>query len=99
VPDLQYSIDLLDGFGGRLVTLGTSMKDDKALDDLGADDLGHQRLVDAVRDFNDAWDDNRELVGTKVENLGQMASQSAEAFTEADQELADKVADILEEDA
>jgi hypothetical protein len=97
MADLEYSIDLLDGFGGRLVTLGKSMKDDKALDDLGRDELGHQRLVDAVQDFNDHWDDNRELVGNKVENLGKMASQSAEAFTEADKKLADKVADIIEE--
>lgn len=97
MADLSYSVDLLEGLGSSLSGLAGSMKDDSAIAALGIDDLCCSRVVDAVQSFRDDWDDKRELLATKVDNVGTLASEAARTFTEADQDLADQVKDILED--
>ena len=96
MADLSYSVDLLESLGSSLTSLAGSMKDDSAIAALGIEELCCARVVDAVQSFRDDWDDKRELLATKVDNVGTLAGEAARGFSEADQELADQVKDILE---
>lgn len=61
------------------------------------DDLGHERVVRALRDAHDDWDDKREVLVTKLSSLRDMAVSSADTFEQVDEDLARKILDAMTE--
>lgn len=94
--DLEVAIEDLKALGKRLGTLGDDLKKVDGHSDYGTDDLAHSKVVDAMDNFRGNWDDNRDHLADKLGKLGNLATKAAEGFTEADQELAKKIRELME---
>jgi hypothetical protein len=95
MADLQYSLQLLSSLGRELTGLAGAMNGttDNRWD---REEVGSDRVADALDHFAGNWDDKRELLTRSLEEVGEMATSSAETFREIDDELAAKVEEILE---
>ncbi len=95
MADLQYSLQLLSSLGRELTGLAGAMNGttDNRWD---REEVGSGRVADALDHFAGNWDDKRELLTRSLEEVGEMATSSAETFREIDDELAAKVEEILE---
>lgn len=97
MSDLTYSVDALSSLGSRLDDLSGRLQRDGSLDSVTVDDVARSEVVDALHDFAGDWNDKREALAHRIQAVGQLASKAAQTFTEADEELAKKARDILEE--
>lgn len=98
MSDLQYSVSALDTLGSDLASLADDLRNDGRLGDVDRDDVAVQRVADALADFADDWDDNREELANNVENVGSLASEAAATLSQADQDLAAKARELFEEE-
>lgn len=97
VADLTYDVTELVELGNRLTRLSGDLERDGRLPPVGRDEVNSSEIVDALQDFAGDWDDKREEVAISLESLGEMVDQAVEAFTGADQELAAKAREIIEQ--
>lgn len=87
--DLTYNSGDLETLGDQLGDLHGKLKDDGRLKELNKEEVGHNKVAEAIDDFVNDWDDKRNKLNDKVEALAKMASSSSEEFTKADLELAE----------
>lgn len=92
---VRYSLDLLADLGGDLSGLADALDGRAESTRWEAGDLGHRRVVDALEEFADSWDDKRELLTRSLRSLGDMASSTAETFEDLDVRTAREVADAV----
>jgi hypothetical protein len=95
MADLQYSLQLLTGLGRELTGLAGAMNGTTG-NRWDREQVGSPQVADALDRFAENWDDKRELLTRSLEEVGEMATSSAETFREVDDELAAKVQEILE---
>jgi uncharacterized protein YukE len=94
--DLAYATSELTSLGGELKSLSDQIKGDGDLGDVGVDRVAHQKVADALDDFAGDWDDKRETLGNSLESISKQATQAADEFTKADEELAKEIRDAFE---
>lgn len=99
MSDLAYSITALTNLGTGLANLAGDLRSDGGLDNVSVEQVNSQRVVDAIDDFADDWDDNRESLARSIESIGKLASKAAETFADADRQLATEVREMFEENA
>lgn len=97
MSDLTYSVDALTSLGSRLDELAGRLERDGSLGHVSVDDVARPEVVEAIEDFAHDWNDRRESLAKQISSVGELATKAAEAFSEADEELASKVREILEE--
>lgn len=97
--DLEVATDELEELGGQLKNLGKNLKTIDGGADYGLEELAHRKVVDAMDEFRGNWDDNRDHLADKLSKLGDLATTAAESFTEADEELAKQISEILSEES
>lgn len=97
MSDLSYSVDVLTGLGGDLKNLATDLEDGEGSAHYGTSDVGHVRVADALDNFRTNWNDNRDHLAEKLATLGDLATRSAEGFSEADADLARRLREKMEE--
>lgn len=89
MADLEVDIPALAGLARDLRMIVDHLEREHDLArDYGEDDLGHRIVVDAVRDFADEWNDNRDKLVSQLDKLKSGAEESADKFSEADRDLA-----------
>lgn len=88
MADLTYNSGDLSVLGDQLADITTRLKDDGRLKNYDRNDVAHRKVIDAIDDFVNDWDDKRKKLTEKVEALAEMAKKSDEEFTKADLELA-----------
>jgi predicted nucleic acid-binding Zn-ribbon protein len=98
MADLTYNSGDLEILGDQLTDLTGKLKDDGRLKELNREEVGHNKVADAIDDFVNDWDDKRKKLTQKVEALAEMASKSHEEFTKADLELAEALKQKAEDD-
>lgn len=98
MSDLQVATDELRTLGGRLEQLNTDLKSQDGKADYGRAQLGHERVVNAMEEFRDNWDDNRDHLADKLGKLSELAIETADGFEEADRELAKEIIKAMEGD-
>jgi hypothetical protein len=96
VSDLTYSIDLLTTLGGNMLGVSSDFTDGEGSADYDSSDLGHHRVAEAMDNFRENWNDNREHLAEKLSTLGDLALKAAEGFSEADADLAKKIRESVE---
>lgn len=94
---LKYASDQLADLGSHLEQLAGDLRSDGRLGHVDKYDVVMESVIDAIADFADDWEDKREELAKNVESVGKLATEAADTFTAADQDLADKAAEILEE--
>lgn len=94
--DLEVATDELEDLGGQLKKLGKDLKTIDGGADYGVEELAHRKVLDAMDEFRGNWDDNRDHLADKLTKLGDLATTAAESFTEADEELAKQIREVLE---
>lgn len=99
MSDLEVATDELRALGGRLDQLGGELKSQDGNADYGTSELGHHKVVDAMEEFRDNWDDNRDHLADKLDKLGEHATETADGFDEADAELASEITKAMEDNA
>jgi hypothetical protein len=57
--------------------------------------IGSGQLAGALHDFEDHWQDGRKHLTGNARALGQMATQSVEAYRQADDRLAEAIRDSM----
>jgi predicted nucleic acid-binding Zn-ribbon protein len=94
---VSYSLARLRSLGSDIDALVRAFegKADQVRYDL--DDLGHERVVRALDDAHDDWDDKREVLVTKLSSLRDMAVSSADTFEQVDEDLARKILEAMED--
>lgn len=93
--DLQVATDELRTLGRRLEQLSGQLKSQDGNADYGRSELGHHKVIGAMEEFRDNWDDNRDHLADKLSKLGELADQTAEGFEEADRELAKEITQAM----
>ena len=96
MADLTYDAERLSTLATQLTTITDDLKSDRDLKGYDVQDVAHEIVAEAIDNFVNDWDDRRNKLVEKVETLADMASKSAEQFTQADLELA---ASLTEEKA
>lgn len=96
MSDLTYSISALENLGTGLADLAADLRSDGGLDHVTTEQVNSQRIVDALDNFADDWDDKRETLARSIESIGEMATTAAEGFADADAQLAAEVREAFE---
>ena len=96
MSDLRYSLELLHGLGRELQGLADAIAGIAQRTAWDAEDVGHRRVTAALDGFADSWDDRRERLTAKLQDVGGMAERSATTFQQVDEQLAADVRAILE---
>jgi hypothetical protein len=96
VSDLRYSLELLHGLGRELQGLADALDGTAQRTAWDAEDVGHRRVAAALHGFADSWDDRRQLLTAKLQDVSGMAERSAATFQQVDDQLAADVRAIWE---
>ena len=96
MTDLEVATTELQALGTRIKGLSSDLEKVDAKAGYDVTELAHRTVIDAMDEFKDNWDDNRKHVADRLSKLGDLASETASSFTEADEELATKVREIME---
>lgn len=99
MPDLAYSLTLLNSLGRELNGLADAMDGTASRTSWNREDVGHRAVADALDDFAGSWDDKRSTLTTSLCEVGDMATSSAATFREVDDQLAADIEAILEDGA
>jgi hypothetical protein len=94
--DIEVATDELRSLGARLERLGNDLKSQDGGSSYGTDELAHREVVGAMEEFRDNWNDNRDHLADKLSKLGELATQTADGFEEADAELTREVVQAME---
>lgn len=94
--DLEYGVDELEGLGASLTRLAQDISNDANLIDSDLDHVCSDSVVSALNEFNAAWDDRRAVLVKALTKVGELASTSAQAFSEVDEDLAKKIREAAE---
>jgi uncharacterized protein YukE len=88
MSDLIVDFALLDTSSKQLKEIQREFKDlDEGMSDIKSV-VGAAALKEAMTDFIDNWDDNRERLLEDLENVGKMVEGTRDAFKGLDDELA-----------
>ncbi len=93
---VTYSLELIRSLGSDLYTIADVMDGRNAAAQFDERDVGSQ-VADALDHFNGNWDDKREMLTKGMRSVGAMAQGTADVFEDFDQEMANQVEKILEE--
>lgn len=85
--DLVLDTEQLQQLGADLRLVGEEFKHANNRSDDVADDVGHEGLGDAIREFAHNWDDKREKMLEDISKLSEAAIATGEAFEELETEL------------
>lgn len=94
--DLEVAIDELHDLGDRLRTLGDRLEKSDGKVSYDKSELAHDDVIDAMSEFASNWDDNRDHLADKLRKLGDLATTTADEFTQADEELATELLEAIE---
>lgn len=94
---LTYATTELSGLGARLEQLAGELRSDGRLAHVDKYDVVEASVIDALGDFAADWENRREELAGNVEALGKLAGEAARTFGQADDELAAKALEILQE--
>jgi hypothetical protein len=97
MDDLQVATAELRALDTRLTTLSDRLRSTDGAASYGKDDLAHDEVIDAMDTFRKNWDDNRDHLADKLLKLGELATQTADGFEEADEKLAAQLVKAIEE--
>ena len=89
MSDLLLDLDALDQLYKDLLSVSIAFSTIDWASDTTADAVGHHGLAGKVGDFADKWDDRRESTIESLDALWKQAKSVVDAFTDADQQLAD----------
>ncbi|MFD1826821.1 MULTISPECIES: hypothetical protein [Mumia] len=95
--DLQVATQELRDLGTRLTTLCDRLKSADGRASYGKEHLAHEDVVDAMDKFRKNWDDNRDHLADKLLKLGELATETANGFEEADEKLAAELVKAIKE--
>ncbi|MBD8870501.1 hypothetical protein [Nocardioides donggukensis] len=94
---LKYASDELADLGSHLEQLAGDLRTDGRLAHVDKYDVAETAVIDALGSFADDWENKREELANNVESVGNLASEAARTFGEADRDLARKAAEIFEQ--
>jgi hypothetical protein len=97
MSDLEVATQELRRLGARLRQLRDDLKSHDGGSSYGTDELAHAGVLRAMEEFRDNWDDNRAHLADKLGKLGELATQTADGFEEADAGLAREVVTAMEQ--
>ncbi|KAA1380504.1 hypothetical protein [Aeromicrobium fastidiosum] len=95
MADLTYSVDALASLGRSMKRLAHDIRDDGDVAHVDIAHLSHPRVVMALIDFGDDWDDKRDSLAKHLDSVGGLAAESADTFSEVDRRLADEALEKL----
>lgn len=96
MSDLTVCVSQLGHLGRSLDAIAGALTNRDGALRFDADEVGGQEVRDALKEFDDNWDDRRDLLVRSVESVATMATQAAAVFREADEKLAKSARAILE---
>lgn len=88
MPDLIVDGPLLDGMRSDVQRIRTEFEHANRNSDRAAEDCGHRRLGDRVRDFAHNWDSRRKELVEQLETLDGQLENIREGFVGTDADLA-----------
>lgn len=96
---IKVATDELRELGGELRTLSDDLKSTDGHADYNKNELAHSTVIDAMDNFKDNWNDNRDHLADKLKKLGDDGIKIADTFDETDEELAKQISKAMEESA
>lgn len=91
--DLRIDTHSLRDLGGELGQIGSEFEHANTRSDVIAGAVGHDGLADAITDFAHGWDDRRKDMVDSIQFMAKAATGIADAFEDADAQLADALSD------
>jgi len=89
MPDLVVDVEGLRRLAQSLAMVKEGLEDTRATIDRNESALGSAKVVDALSEFEDNWDDGRGRVVKNIEGVVGPVEESAAAYEQTDQDLAD----------
>jgi membrane-bound lytic murein transglycosylase MltF len=87
VPDLEVDLEGLEALASTLERIRTRLDATRELFDAYEGDLGSGRVAAALDDFERHWSDGRAKIDGNARTLATMATASAAAYRQADEDL------------
>jgi len=94
--DVEIAVGELRDLSTRLTGLSEDLMGVDAGAEYTTSELAHRSVIEAMDEFHSNWDDNREYVCGKLDDLAELATRTADGFTDADAELAAKINETME---
>lgn len=91
MADLVVDVDALDTFGSQLDSIRTRMDAAKSWTHRYDGQMGAAEVEDALHAFSSGWTDGRKEIDDSLKSLAEMLHNSAQAFRDADGQLAQEV--------
>lgn len=89
MPDLAVDVQGLRTLASTLRSVRSTLDATRSLIEAGRDDVGDDRVWDALDDFENQWDDGRGQIDKNIEAMSEILDESAGAYEQTDTELAD----------
>ena len=94
--DLSVDVNGLRTLAQTIRTVKSTLDSTRATIDANRDDVGDDRVYDALDDFENQWDDGRGQIGKNIEAMGEILQESADAYEQTDTELATQLTDQMD---
>lgn len=95
VGDIEIATDNLRGLATKLSGMHADLMSTDAKAGYSTSTLAHHKVVGAMEEFRDNWNDNRKYVADKLNKLSELADQTAEGFEQVDQKLAQEINEAM----
>ena len=94
--DLSVDVNGLRTLAQTIRTVKSTLDSTRATIDANRDEVGDDRVYDALDDFENHWDDGRGQIGKNIEAMGEILDESASAYEQTDTDLATQLTEQME---
>lgn len=87
--DLSVDVEGLGRMASAMRSVREGLDDTRSVIDALGDQAGSSDVLDALKDFEDHWDDGRGRINDGLEDMEKVLQDSMEAYRQVDQDLTD----------
>ncbi len=96
MPDLSVDVAGLRTLAQTIRSVRSTLDATRSVIEAGRDDVGDDRVYDALDDFENHWDDGRKQIDKNIEAVGEVLDESARAYEKTDSELATQLTEQMD---
>lgn len=89
MADLSVDVEGLGRMASAMRAVRDGLDDTRSVIDGLGDDAGSSDVLEALKDFEDHWDDGRGRINDNLEDMEKVLDDSMKAYQDVDQDLSD----------
>ena len=96
MPDLSVDVSGLRTLASTIRSVRSTLDATRSVGEAARDDVGDDRVYDALDSFEEHWDDGRGQIDKNIEAMGEILDESAGAYEKTDTELATQLTEQMD---